>query len=195
MASSQSPHHLLSCFLFTCNPALPFPFLSCSGLRTLTWCLVARLSRQAAQAKYRIPSQFSAYLVAMLLCSFTPKCLNSCCLLLCQRGQSPPIPLPLPLSLFFSLFYLEGYSKSLLLLVFGHTCSLFLLMLLQVLYATKHLSWCLHLCETLVFLPPTSHRHMKKAARMKMHNYVECLWGFSPDLNGFVMRYLFVLIS
>lgn len=89
MASSQSPHHLFSCFLFTCIPALPFPFLSCSGLRMLTWCLVARLSRQAAWAKYRIPSQFSAYLVAMLLCSFTPKWLNSCCLLLGQRGQSP----------------------------------------------------------------------------------------------------------
>lgn len=82
------------------QPCPSVPFLSCSGLRTLTWCLVARLSRQAAWAKYRIPSQFSAYLVAMLLCSFTPKCLNSCCLLLCQRGQSPPSSLSLspPLS-------------------------------------------------------------------------------------------------
>lgn len=86
MASSKSPHHLFSCFPFICNPALPFPFLSCPGLRTLTWCLVARLSRQAAWAKYCIPSQFSAYLVARFLCSFTPKWLNSCCLLLGQRG-------------------------------------------------------------------------------------------------------------
>lgn len=124
MASSNTPSSSVypSFLLFICKPALPFPSLSCSGLRKLTWCL--------ASLADSTPSQLSVFLLQQTLP--LTDC-DSYCLLLSEGAGSPGPGGSLSL---FAL--LPGvYCGFLLLLVSGRTFFLFPLILLQILSAIK----------------------------------------------------------